>query len=146
MPALLLALVVAASSSVTDDPLFVDASRLFLDLEFEQAAFRFEQLGMRTDLENSERAVVMMWLGTSQAKAGDLENAARSFELALALDDTAVAPVEVSPKVVSLIETLRAKVRATKTKSPASEQPPPPASTSDAGPGGQQEPQRPQGG
>ncbi len=115
MSAFLLALTLAVSGAsgsdaLINDPIFVDANRLFSDLEFEQAAFRFEQLGLRSTLPTADRAVVLMWLGTSQAKAGDLESASRSYELALSLDPAAQPPVAMSPKATRLIEAIRKKV------------------------------------
>lgn len=121
----------AASPALEADPLFLDAKRLFGELEFEQAAFRFEQLGLRTDLPTADRAVVLMWLGTSQAKAGDLDSASRSYELALSFDLDAKSPVAVSPKVVRLIDAIRTKVAAQRAKgntappSPSPSSPPP---------------------
>lgn len=120
----------AASAALQSDPLFVDAKRLFGDLEFEQAAFRFEQLGLRTELPRSDRAVVLMWLGTSQAKAGDLDSASRSYELALSFDLDATPPVAVSPKVVRLVEAIRTKVAAERKNE---SNPPSPAPRSDEG-------------
>ncbi len=112
MPALILALVIAAAG-VQTDPIFVDANRLFNELEFEQATFRYEQLALRRDLSAEDRALVLMWLGTSQAKAGDLDNAARSYELALSLDPSATVPTAVSPKVVRLVDAIVEKLRKT---------------------------------
>jgi tetratricopeptide (TPR) repeat protein len=120
----LLALSLALSTAIADDPEFTEGVRLYNEFEFEQSIFRFQKAALTAQTGTAgDRAEVFIWLGLSYAGIGDFESARRHFKDALSLAPDMPLPGKASPKVQELLEEVRADVKAN---------PPPPP---DPGPG-----------
>ncbi|OGQ20290.1 MAG: hypothetical protein A2138_15420 [Deltaproteobacteria bacterium RBG_16_71_12] len=123
----LIVLALTFTTALGDDPTFGEGVRLYQELNYEQAIFRFQQVAVRPSLPPAEKATALLWLGLSYAGAGDLDEAARSFRFALETDRTATLPTETSPSIVKMVDDLRAEVALTPTPPPAPPPPPSPA-------------------
>ena len=121
----LIALALMVTTALGGDPTFDEGVRLYQELNYEQAIFRFQQVAVSPALAPADKATALLWLGLSYAGSGDLEEAARSFRFALAADRSATLPTETSPNIVQLLEELRAEVG--KTPSPPPTPTPTPA-------------------
>lgn len=126
----LIALALALTGALGDDPTFDEGVRLYQELNYEQAIFRFQQVAVRTALAPPEKATALLWLGLAYAGSGDLEEAKRSFRYALEADRTAALPTETSPRIEAMLEEIRTEVARTPLPPP----PPPPPPTDSAPP------------
>lgn len=106
-----LALSVAAQPPATPD--FDEGKRLYFDLEFELAVFRFRAAARSEGLAPKERALVYAWLGLSYAQVAEMESAREAFADAVALDLDVSLPQEASPppKALQLLEEARAEAK-----------------------------------
>jgi tetratricopeptide (TPR) repeat protein len=114
----------SATVPLAEDPAFQDGMKLFDQLEFEQAAFRFEQAALDSEREPGERAQAFLWLGISYANAGRFELAKPALEKAFFTDENVVVPPDQSPTVLELVEEAKASAAARRAQV---KQPPPPA-------------------
>jgi tetratricopeptide (TPR) repeat protein len=119
-----LMLSLSATVPLAEDPAFQDGMKLFDQLEFEQAAFRFEQAALDSEREPAERAQAFLWLGISYANAGRFELAKPALEKAFFADENVVVPPDQSPTVLELVEEAKASAAARRAQV---KQPPPPA-------------------
>jgi tetratricopeptide (TPR) repeat protein len=124
-----LAFALALAASLDGDAAFAEGLRLYDELEYEQAAFRFQEVALRNPAPGPDRARVFVYLGLSFAGAGDLDAAKRAFVDAARADRTVALPVEVSPSLQQLFDEAKAS---------APEEPAPlePAPAPQAGSGG----------
>lgn len=107
MIALLMFMAVAVP--LDDDPTFKEGRRLYDELEFEQAIFRFEQAAQVDGRTPPELARLKMWVGVSHGQLGDFTRAGEAFRMAVDLDEKAEVPVPVSPKLDALLKNARAE-------------------------------------
>jgi tetratricopeptide (TPR) repeat protein len=115
------------ASALADDSDFAEGRRLYDSFEFEQAIFRFQQSALRSKAwPDEERAQVFFWLGLSYAGIGDFDAAERSFTDALRIDIEMPAPDGTSPRVLELLEKVRADVRNNPVEEPTPDDGPPP--------------------
>lgn len=122
----LIALALMVPTALGGDPTFEEGVRLYQELKYEQAIFRFQQFAVSPSLAPADKATALLWLGLSYAGSGDLEEAARSFRFALETDGTATLPTETSPSIVQMLEELRAELAKTPPPPPNSPTPPAP--------------------
>jgi hypothetical protein len=124
---LVIALLVVGA--VQADPSFVEGKKLYDQLEYEQAVFRFEELATKASLSPSDRAQALLWLGLSYAGAGNFDAAKRAFSDAAKNDATVALPIEVSKRLAKLFADAKVEgvARAeADTKAAAAAPPPPP--------------------
>lgn len=93
-----------ALGSLGSDPAFVEGQRLYDQLEYEQAVFRFQEVALRPELPPEDRASALTWLGLGYAGAGSLDAARRSFVYAARAWPGVALPVEVSPALARLFD------------------------------------------
>jgi hypothetical protein len=106
---LALLLLMSVTTPLDDEPAFKDGRRLYDELEFEQAIFRFEQAAQVRDRTPSELATLKMWVGLSHGQLGDFTRAGEAFRAAVDLDPDVQLPVAVSPKLDSLLKNARSE-------------------------------------
>ena len=133
MTALVLLTLLSATVPLDDDPAFVEAQRLYQDLEVEQAIFKLQEAALEQDRTPADQARVQAWLGVCYGQIGDFDGARRSFEHAVVQDVDVKLEARVAPKLQQLLETARAarqeelKAEAEAAKSaPPKEEPPAP--------------------
>ena len=102
-------LLIAVATPLVDDPAFKDGRRLYDELEFEQAIFRFEQAAQVADRSPADLAVLKMWVGVSHGQLGDFTRAGEAFRAAVDLDPEVQVPVPVSPKLELLLKNARSE-------------------------------------
>lgn len=130
----LVSLLFALQASLVGDAAFDDGLRLYKQTEYEQAVVQFESVAGRPGLGDADRAEALLWVGLSQAGAGEVELAAKTFRAAVEADPAVVVPPQTSPALVAQIERLRAeaiaaRAPATLASPPAETGPSPPASS-----------------
>lgn len=103
-----LAVLLIAARPLAGDADFVEGVRLYNGLRFEEASARFAAAVTRPGLEDRDLAAALVWLAISRANGGDMAAARAVLDRAFALDKTAAVPVEVSPRITSLIDERRA--------------------------------------
>lgn len=139
-----LALGLALAPPLAEDPVFLEGQRLYRDLEFDQAIFRFEEAARVIDREPKERARAFAWLGLAYAQVGDFDSARRAFRSAVLFDIETTLPEMAPPKVTEILEEERRERRAQapatvapgpKTPAPAQEAAPAPSDDASAGGG-----------
>jgi hypothetical protein len=107
-------LVLIASAPLTEDPDYQTAIRLYENVEFEQALFRFQSAAVKPDLSEPERAELFLWIGLCYANIGDLASAERQFRDGLQRFPTAPLPQpNTSPIIIDLFDKVKAEVQAT---------------------------------
>jgi len=104
-----LLMLMAVAVPLDDDPTFKEGRRLYDELEFEQAIFRFEQAAQVEGRTPPELARLKMWVGVSHGQLGDFTRAGEAFRAAVDLDEKAEVPVPVSPKLDALLKNARAE-------------------------------------
>lgn len=109
--ALFLALSFAAQGPASPD--FQEGRRLYFDLEYELAVFRFRAAARDEGMPAPQRALVHAWLGLAYAQVAEMQSARESFADALALDPEVALPSEASPppKALELLEEARVEAR-----------------------------------
>ena len=131
--ATLLALVIAGG--LADDEAFQDGLRLYREVEFEQALFRFQEAATVPDRPDADRVVVFSWLGMTYSTLEHDEASDRAFRDALRIDIAAALPADAAPKLHERFDEIRAQVRAEAAavtveppvvEPPPAEPPPPP--------------------
>lgn len=86
------------------------ATQLFEELEYERALQQLES-ARALALNTEENALIAIYQGIILADSGKPEQATSAFKEGLLLNPNAELPVEVSPKVESLFEAVRAEAR-----------------------------------
>lgn len=132
------ALALLTIASLNADTAFNEGRKLYDDLEYEQAVFRFQEVALRADVVGADRATALVWLGLSYAGVGDEDAARRAFVDGARADATLVLPVEVSPRLAELFDDAKRAAAATAIAPPTqpttivvpSDAPPPDDSTS----------------
>jgi hypothetical protein len=119
------------ASGLTDDPAFQEGLRLYRDVEFEQALFRFQEAATAPGRPDEDKVVLFQWLGMTYAALERVEASDRAFRDALRLDPRAALPPDAAPKLRERYEELRAEVKAELIKE---EQPAPPPQPPDSQP------------
>ena len=117
----MLAFVLALAMAIDSDPQFREAQKHVDAFEYDKAAALFEEIAKRSSLTGSDRAQVLIWLGLTYAELRDEARASIVFEDAVSADPLIVLPRDASPKIKSLLEDARARVRLR----PKQQQPPP---------------------
>ena len=97
----------AGAEPLATDPAFQQGMALFDQLEFEQAAFRFESAALDPGRPSADRAQIFLWLGIAYANANRFELAEPALEKAFVEDESVAVPPDQSPRVVELIEAAR---------------------------------------
>jgi hypothetical protein len=107
----LLALSPMAPAGIETDPEMKKAQALVDAFEYEKAAAAFEGLAQRQNLTDPDRAVVLVWLGLTYTELREQAKASVAFEDAVTADPLIVLPRDASPKIKTLLEDARARVR-----------------------------------
>lgn len=109
--ALGLTLLVAAQPATPADN-FEEGRRLYFDLEYELAVFRFRDAARSEDWGTPERARAYAWLGLAYAQIAEISSARESFIEAAKLDANVTLPDDASPppKAQQLLEEAKIKV------------------------------------
>jgi hypothetical protein len=108
MPGVLSPLAFALVAALAGDPSFDEGVRLYNELEYEQAIFRFEEIALRPGQAPADKATALVWLGMSYAGTGDLDSARRMFGDALRVDAATALPPNVSPRIVAMFDEVKA--------------------------------------
>jgi tetratricopeptide (TPR) repeat protein len=121
-----LALLMAAQPASPEQN-FEEGKRLYFDLEYELAVFRFRDAARTADWEPGKRAVAYAWLGLAYAQIAELSSAKEAFSEAVKLDANIALAEEASPppKAVQLMQEAKQEV--------ANAPPPPPPPPDDGG-------------
>lgn len=123
-----LAFGLSGAAPLAEDPAWIEGLALFDQLEFEQAAFRFESAALDPARPPAERAQALLWLGLAYANAGRFELAEGAFVRAFVADEGVHVPPDQAPRVLELIESARttaAAARAAQVAEPAPAAPAP---------------------
>lgn len=109
--ALGLALIVAAQPGAPADN-FEEGRRLYFDLEYELAVFRFRDAARSDAWETSDRARAYAWLGLAYAQIAEISSAREAFVEAAKLDPNVTLPDDASPppKAQQLLDEAKAEV------------------------------------
>lgn len=118
LAALSLSLVLAAQAA---SPAFDEGRRLYFDLEYELAVFRFRDAVRDTELPAKDRALAFAWLGLAYSQVAEMESAKEAFVEAARLDPEVALPKDASPppKALQLLEDARREALATRETPPA---------------------------
>jgi hypothetical protein len=113
---------------------FEEGKRLYFDLEFELAVFRFREAAKAPELAPPDRASVYAWLGLSYAQIAETNAAKEAFIEAAKLDANVVLPSEANPppKASELLAEAKKEVANAPPPTPTPAPTPPP--TTDATP------------
>jgi len=112
---MLVSLVLVLLASLDGDAAFAAGRASYDQLEYEQAVFRFQEVAIRSDLSDEDKATAFVWLGVSYGSVGDAMAARRAFSDALRANPAQTLPVEVSPKIEQLFAEAKAALPATST-------------------------------
>lgn len=112
-------LALALIASLQGDASFDAGCKLYDQLEYEQAVFRFQEVTLRPGLSPEDRATALAWLGLSYAGAGNPDAATRAFSDAARASAAVTLPVEVSPSLQQLFDDAKADVAAHPLPAPA---------------------------
>src|SRR4051812_22988284 len=93
------------------DPEFKKGQEQVEAFEYEKAAATFDQVSKRPGLPDADRAVALVWLGLAYAELRDQARASVAFEDAVTADPLIVLPRDASPKIKTLLEDARGRVR-----------------------------------
>jgi tetratricopeptide (TPR) repeat protein len=109
--ALGLALLVAAQPASADDN-FEEGKKLYFDLEYELAVFRFRDAARNEGWEVGRRAQAYAWLGLAYAQIAELSSAKEAFVEAARLDANVTLPDNASPppKAQQLLDEAKSEV------------------------------------
>ena len=97
LAALSLALALSLQVPPPSSPEFEEGKRLYFDLEYELAVFRFRNAARNVDVTDEQRALAYAWLGLAYAQVAEMESARESFLEAAKLDPDVVLPKDASP-------------------------------------------------
>lgn len=103
------ALIVAGA--IESDAELKSGQELMEAFEYEKAAVAFEALAKRPGLVDADRAVALVWLGLAAAELRDTARASVAFEEAVTADPLISLPRDASPKIKTLLDDARARVR-----------------------------------
>jgi hypothetical protein len=120
-----LPLAFAVASALAGDPAFDEAMKLYKALEYEEAIPKLATIANRPGLSANDKATAFMWLGLSQAGAGDMDNARLALAAALDADSTITLPEKVSPRISAMFDQLKADAAAKNPPPPPNDPPPP---------------------
>jgi len=111
LSALALTLLVAAQPASPADN-FEEGRKLYFDLEYELAVFRFRDAARSDAWETSDRARAYAWLGLAYAQIAEISSARESFMEAVKLDANVTLPEDASPppKAQQLLEEAKVAV------------------------------------
>lgn len=126
-------LAAGAIGAIETDPELKSGQELMEAFEYEKAAVVFDNVAKRPGLSGPDRAVALVWLGLAAAELRDTARASVVFEEAVTADPLISLPRDASPKIKTLLDDARARVRlkgtaskATTTPDPPQDPPPPP--------------------
>lgn len=97
----------AVFAPLDDDPNFIEAQKLYEDLEFEQAIFRLQAAALVPGRPAHEQARLFVWLGICYGQSGDATSARRAFADAVRADIEVALPVTVAPELEELLVAVR---------------------------------------
>ncbi len=91
-----------------------EGKRLYFDLEYELAVFRFKDATRNTTVADEQRALAFAWLGLAYAQVAEMESAREAFVEAARLDAAVTLPADASPppKALQLLEDAKREVAA----------------------------------
>lgn len=91
---------------------FDEGKRLYFDLEYELAVFRFRDAARDEGWEVNQRALAYAWLGLAYAQIAELSSAKEAFMEAARLDANVTLPADASPppKAQQLLDEAKAEV------------------------------------
>lgn len=97
----------AVFAPLDDDPNFIEAQKLYEELEFEQAIFRLQAAALVPGRPAHEQARVFVWLGICYGQSGNVASARRAFADAVRADVAVALPVTVAPELEELLVAVR---------------------------------------
>jgi len=101
-----------AAQPASPDENFEEGKRLYFDLEYELAVFRFRDAARAADWSDARRATAYAWLGLAYAQIAELTSAKEAFVEAARLDPAVSLATEASPppKAVQLMQEAKTEV------------------------------------
>ena len=131
------ALALFVAGAIESDPELKQGQELMEAFEYEKAAVVFDAVAKRPNLTEPDKAVALVWLGLAAAELRDTARASLAFEEAVIADPLISLPRDASPKIKTLLDDARARVRLkasttpkpveTKPEVPPTDPPPPTA-------------------
>src|SRR5687768_16430039 len=97
--------------AIESDPELKKGQELMEAFEYEKAAVVFDALSKRPGLVDADKAVALVWLGLAAAELRDTARASVAFEEAVTADPLISLPRDASPKIKTLLDDARARVR-----------------------------------
>ena len=97
----------AVFAPLDDDPNFMEAQKLYEELEFEQAIFRLQAAALVPGRPAHEQARLFVWLGICYGQSGNVPSARRAFADAVRADLDVSLPVTVAPELEELLVAVR---------------------------------------
>jgi|GEM_PF-1866336 len=110
-------------------PDFTQGKTLYMELEYEQALFRFQKAALDASAPASDRAQALVWVAMCYAGVGDETAAKRALEDAAVLDGTIQLPREAAPTLRPWMTAAKQKAAKAKATAPAPAPAPTPAAT-----------------
>jgi hypothetical protein len=120
------ALALFVAGAIESDPELKKGQELMEAFEYEKAAVVFDTVAKRPGLVDADKAVALVWLGLAAAELRDTARASVAFEEAVTADPLISLPRDASPKIKTLLDDARARVRLkSRTTKPPTEVKPP---------------------
>jgi hypothetical protein len=119
------ALALFVVGAIESDPELKKGQELMEAFEYEKAAVVFDAVSKRPGLVDADKAVALVWLGLAAAELRDTARASVAFEEAVTADPLISLPRDASPKIKTLLDDARARVRLKSTAKPPEETKPP---------------------
>lgn len=107
----MLVLALLLTCALENDPELKKGQDQIEAFEYEKAAATFDAVSKRPGLTDADRALALVWLGLAFAELRDQARASVAFEDAVTADPLIVLPRDASPKIKTLLEDARARVR-----------------------------------
>lgn len=105
------ALALFVVGAIESDPELKHGQELMEAFEYEKAAVVFDTVAKRPNLTEPDKAVALVWLGLAAAEVRDTARASLAFEEAVIADPLISLPRDASPKIKTLLDDARARVR-----------------------------------
>lgn len=112
------ALALFVAGAIESDPELKKGQELMEAFEYEKAAVVFDTVAKRPGLTDADKAVALVWLGLAAAELRDTARASVAFEEAVTADPLISLPRDASPKIKTLLDDARARVRLKASTSP----------------------------
>lgn len=128
------ALALFVAGAIESDPELKKGQEMMEAFDYEKAAVVFDAVAKRPGLTDADRAVALVWLGLAAAELRDTARASVAFEEAVTADPLISLPRDASPKIKTLLDDARARVRLKATTAPKPPDPIKPPDTTEPPP------------